>query len=252
MKTLARKNWLPLAAFAATTLVGAAPALAQNTAPPSSTRFTVDLKDATLRDALELVFQAAGNPSHIIDPAASQVRIGTVSFKDQEWRDIVRILASQNKFRLRRENGSWIVDPRPDVRAYLPSELGLPKRDLSVLTTSKADFSVQTLSSAQVGTTTGSTNGTLSRPTPVDSTNPWSIIEPVHTYAGAFALFFSGGTVVGTAEFIVPSSGIGLRNSNNNNNNTNNNGTNTNGTNGTGTGFGGTGTSGTGGVIISR
>src|SRR4028118_2066126 len=83
-----------------------------NTTPNASGRRAVALKDATLRDALELVFVAAGNPDHAVDASAANVRIGSVSFKNQEWRDVVRSLANLNKFRFYRSNNIWIVEPR--------------------------------------------------------------------------------------------------------------------------------------------
>lgn len=210
-KVIGVRTWVALTALAGTSLLSAGQsASAQEASSSSSTRFSVDLKDATLRDALELVFQAAGNPSHIIDPAASQVRIGAVSFKDQEWRDIVRTLANLNKFRFRRESGAWIVDPRSSAQR---------SRGFGTTTTTsfqirdKASFSVETRSNRQFGGGIGGAGGaggiggtgSLSKPIAIDSNNPWSIIEPLHLYAGAIALFFQGGTVVSSEAFIVPS-----------------------------------------------
>lgn len=218
------KTWAALTAFAgASVLGGVQSASAQDSSSSSSTRFSVDLKDATLRDALELVFQAAGNPPHVIDPAANQVRIGSVSFKNQEWRDIVRTLANLNKFRFRRESGTWIIDPRSSASGAqrnrpfsTTTASSFQMRDFAAEPNNagvKADFSVETRSSRQTGGQGGQggqgggtgTTQSLEKPLAVDSNNPWSIIEPVHIYAGAIALFFEGGTVATTESFIVPS-----------------------------------------------
>lgn len=214
-------TWAALTALAGTSVLnGVQSASAQEAS--SSTRFSVDLKDATLRDALELVFQAAGNPPHVIDPAASQVRIGSVSFKDQEWRDIVRTLANLNKFRFRRESGSWIIDPRSAARTSRTfsstTASSFQMRDFTAklrTAAAKTDFSVETRSSRQAGGNQGGgggggagggggSNQSLDKPAPVDSNNPWTIIEPLHIYAGAIALFFESGTVATTEAFIVP------------------------------------------------
>ncbi len=226
-KVMNIKTWVALTAFAGTAMLsGAQSASAQAASAPSSTRFSVDLKDATLRDALELVFQAAGNPSHVIDPAASQVRIGSVSFKDQEWRDIVRSLANLNKFRFRRENGLWIVDPRSTATTRntgfgLVTSSNFQMRDFAAVAKGAAPirFSVETRSSRQFGGGGGQGgqgggaggNSTLTKPIAVDSNNPWSIIEPLHIYVGAIALFFQGATEATTESFIVPSAGFSLR-----------------------------------------
>lgn len=211
-KVMTVRTWVALTALAGTSVLsGAQSVSAQQVSATSSTRFSVDLKDATLRDALELVFQAAGNPPHVIDPAANQVRIGSVSFKDQEWRDIVRTLANLNKFRFRRESGSWIIDPRVAVSgAQRPRTFGTSTSS-SFQMRDKAGFSVETRSNRQTGGQGGGGGGgggstqSLDKPAAVDSNNPWSIIEPLHIYAGTIALFFQGGTVATTESFIVPS-----------------------------------------------
>lgn len=255
-KATTTKMWIALAVLGGTTIASSPQkTMAQGTVP--SARFSVDLKDATLRDALELVFQAAGNPSHVIDPAASQVRIGSVSFKDQEWRDIVRTLANLNKFSFRRENGLWIVAPRTtsastEYSPFFDTTLtrSASMRDMNSLS-SAAKFTVEARTSRQAGRSGGNSGGngggsnsSLSKPQAVDSNNPWSIIEPLHIYAGAIALFFEGGTVITTSEFFVTpaynkfgNSGDNSGGNNGNSNSTNN--TNNSGGTGSGGGFGG-------------
>lgn len=218
-KVMNVKTWAALTVLAGAALTsGVQSASAQAASGPSSTRFSVDLKDATLRDALELVFQAAGNPSHVIDPSASQVRIGSVSFKNQEWRDIVRSLANLNKFRFRRENNLWIVDPRAATGATrtfgMTTASNFQMRALPEIQNVKPqmDFSVETRSNSQIGGQGNQGgqggiggNNTLTKPVAVDSNNPWSVLTTDHIYAGVIALFFQGGTAIGTQAFIVPS-----------------------------------------------
>jgi hypothetical protein len=84
-------------------------------------RVFVELRDASLFDALEMVYRAAGNPSHVIDPSAKAVNIGTATFQNQPWTEIVLTLARQNNFRVRNEGGTYFVSPRP-----VPTTGGFP------------------------------------------------------------------------------------------------------------------------------
>ena len=236
MMTISTKKWSLFAVCATALLTGAQhPAEAQAAAgakpTASSARFSVDIKDATLKDALDLVFMAANERSYYIDAAAKSVRVGTLSFKDQPWRDIVRTLTSLNKFRFARTNGVWVVEPR----ASNVSESAIYGTSTRA-SAKQSDFSVERRGSAQFGTGSGSggsggsgtTNVTvLPTPVVVQSNSPWTIIEPNHTYAGALALFFQGAVVFSTEEQVIPRSwsrGLSqVNNSNGNNNNGNNN-----------------------------
>ena len=247
MMTISTKKWSLFAVCATALLTGAqhpaeAQAAARAKTTASSARFSVDIKDATLMDALELVFMAANERSYSIDAAAKSVRVGTLSFKDQPWRDIVRTLTSLNKFRFARTNGVWVVEPRAS-NVSGNAIYGTSTRDSA----KQSDFSVETRGSAQQQPT-GGTTGSLPIPTAVDSNSPWTIIEPQHTYSGAIALFFRGGVVITTQEIIVPSAALSTRlggqllsrpgyvrkdpesnaGQNNNNNNQNNNNNNNN------------------------
>jgi hypothetical protein len=81
--------------------------------PAGQMRFYVELKDATLADALEMVFKAAGNPSHIIDDSARMVNIANSTFPNHDWHSIVRQLTATYNFRFsRNEAGTWVIEPR--------------------------------------------------------------------------------------------------------------------------------------------
>ena len=237
MMTLSTKKWSLFAVCATALLTGAqnpvqAQAAAGTQSTASAARFSVDIKDATLMDALQLVFMAANERSYSIDAAAKSVRVGTLSFKDQPWRDIVRTLTSLNKFRFARLNGVWVVEPRPNAASASASF------DTSTRSNAKQnDFSVATRGNAQFGTSSGSgsggsTSGTsvtvLPAPAVVQSDSPWTIIEPNHTYAGFFGFLFQGAVVIATAETIYPSRSRiielsdGIDGSNSNTNTTNN------------------------------
>ena len=229
--TISTKMWSGFVACAAVLIAGAsrpAQAAAGTNSTASSPRFSVDVKDATLMDVLQLVFIAANERNYTIDPAAKSVRVGTLSFKDQPWRDIVRTLTSLNKFRFARTNGVWVVEPRVSS-ASTNTVFSTSTR----LNAKQSDFSIDTRDNAQFGTGSGSGgSGTtyvtvLPTPVVVQSNGPWTIIEPNHTYAGALALFFQGAVVFSTEEQVIPRSwSFGLsrvNNSNGNNNNSNNN-----------------------------
>ncbi len=101
--------------------LGVAPAHAQTT-PRFS---TVEFKDTTLNSALEMIFQAANNPTHTIDPAASQVAIGSITLQNIQWDSALRALANQNNFKVSRgADGSYLVEPREPI--LQPGAGGLP------------------------------------------------------------------------------------------------------------------------------
>lgn len=81
--------------------------------PAGQLRFFVELKDATLADALEMVFKAAGNPAHIIDDSAKGVNISSSTFPNHDWASIVRQLTSTYNFKFyKNEGGTWVIEPR--------------------------------------------------------------------------------------------------------------------------------------------
>jgi hypothetical protein len=114
---------LPVAALALSALLlGARAVSAQGAAEPANPatgqpagtmRFYVELKDATLADALEMVFKAAGNPAHIIDDSAKDVNISTSTFPNHSWDSIVRQLVNTYGFKFyQNEARTWVVEPR--------------------------------------------------------------------------------------------------------------------------------------------
>ena len=67
--------------------------------PAGQMRFYVELKDATLADAMEMVFKAAGNPAHIVDDSARMVNVANSTFPNHDWHSIVRQLTSTYNFK---------------------------------------------------------------------------------------------------------------------------------------------------------
>jgi hypothetical protein len=105
------------------------PAQAQSAITPAGGgRFYVELKDATLADALEMVFKAAGNPSHLIDDSAKTVSVASITFNNVAWDSIVRQLANQNGFLVRKNaSGTTMIEPRtPPATEGAPGAPGVP------------------------------------------------------------------------------------------------------------------------------
>jgi len=77
-------------------------------------RLYVELRDATLADALEMIFKAAGNPSHIIDESAKYRTIPFQTWENKQWDEIVRVLANLYDFKYYRDqqSGTYIIEPR--------------------------------------------------------------------------------------------------------------------------------------------
>jgi hypothetical protein len=109
-----RKSLWALGAIGVLALAAGTTAQAQNAIRPAGGgRFYVELKDASLADALEMVFKAAGNPSHIIDESARTVQIGASTFPNATWDSIVLQLANQNGFLVRTNAaGTKLIEPR--------------------------------------------------------------------------------------------------------------------------------------------
>jgi hypothetical protein len=75
--------------------------------------YLIELKDISLYDSLEVIFQTAGNPSHIIDQAAKSVYVSSTTFNNTAWDAAIRQLATQNGFRVRRNtDGTYVIEPR--------------------------------------------------------------------------------------------------------------------------------------------
>ena len=208
--------------------LGVAPvAHAQTTA-----RFaTVEFKDTTLADALEMIFQAANNPAHTIDPSASEVPIGSITLQNIQWDSALRTLANQNNFKVSRgADGSYLVEPREPVlqdgmggtdggsdprsrgrfnggsSSSAPGSVpGNPFVGNRPSTRPRVNFELLPSVRASAQTTPrvggGTTREENSPPPPVP-------IRVRHIYAGGLAQLF-GGTVIPTLPFVSPGSGGG-------------------------------------------
>lgn len=112
------------AALIAATIAASAPRATAQVAPAAAVgadandpagqmRFYVDLKDATLADALEMVFKAAGNPAHIVDDSARLVNVANSTFPNHDWHSIVRQLTGIYNFKFyKNDAGTWVIEPR--------------------------------------------------------------------------------------------------------------------------------------------
>ena len=113
------------------------PALAQaqsNVTPASGGRLAVvDIKDATLKDALDLVFDSAGIKSRSIDASASFVYVPDVVRSNIAWDDLVRSLCLTYDYKFsRNRDGLYVIEPRvpvgfnPDGGEGFPGQGGFP------------------------------------------------------------------------------------------------------------------------------
>ncbi|RYG55348.1 hypothetical protein EON80_30785, partial [bacterium] len=99
------------------TLAGLSLGIAHTAQAQTAARFsTVEFKDTTLNDALEMIFQAANNPAHTIDPSASLVPIANMTLQNIQWDSALRTLANNNNFKVSRgADGSYLVEPREPI-----------------------------------------------------------------------------------------------------------------------------------------
>jgi hypothetical protein len=209
----------------------ASPAMAQTTvAPAVSGRLSVvELKDTTLADALEMIFKAAGNPSHIIDESAAQVPIPTITLTNIAWDAAVRNLSNLNNFKVsRNETGAWVVEPRAPVildgqfpgeeggmpfgpmgSSQMPSGLptnpfgsrgGSSGRSRTMVSPSiRNSTNFQTLPNTGGGRG-GRTGGTTTSQEGKD----YRIIIVRHIYAGGLAQLFTNSSTIRTEDFVSP------------------------------------------------
>ena len=90
-------------------------AMAQGTAGAGRLA-VVDIKDATLKDALDLVFDSAGIKSRSIDASASTVVVPDLVRSNIAWDDLVRSLCLTYNYRFSRNgDGLYVVEPRAPV-----------------------------------------------------------------------------------------------------------------------------------------
>lgn len=208
-------------------LAQSAPALAQSTITPGGTgRFYVELKDATLADALEMVFKASGNPAHIIDEAAKSVRIASLTLPNATSDSIIRQLANQNNFLVKKNAaGATVIEPRapvipPDAMG-MPGVPGVPGARPGIVPANPFGVSLEgaaettTLASAQFGrggnnrnnrNNRGGNNRNRRSRSEWNKNGRYRLLVVRHTYAGGVARLFTNGDVLPTEALIMPES----------------------------------------------
>ena len=214
---------LTLCAIASAMVSTALPARC-DVGPAGNGRFYVELKDASLADALEMIFKAAGNPSHIIDEAAKAVNLGAVTFNNAQWDNVVRQLVNQNNFKLyRNASGTYIVEPRVPVAATgtgpgsgqpfpgggQPFGAAAPPGPFGATVPAnpfggviRGNGEIRTVTNMQTAPDlSSSSNGTDSG----DDGKEYRLITVRHVYEGGIAILFGKATVVSTEQFVSPS-----------------------------------------------
>ena len=241
-----------------------------NVTPATGGRLAVvDIKDATLKDALDLVFDSVGIKSRSIDASAAAVVVPDLVRSNIAWDDLVRSLCLTYNYRFsRNRDGLYVIEPRvpvglnPDGSATgatpggFPGASGRPGGGVSSAPANPFGFGgapqgttnrgnrlvvpeVQTLSNAQTTPRGGRGRGGNTRGT---GTNPLLKYTPIivrHVYSGGIARLFNGGEVITTAAFVSP--GINDISGNSNTNGGNGSGVNSSGGGGFGGGIGGSG-----------
>ena len=246
------------------------PALAQaqnNVSPATGGRLAVvDIKDATLKDALDLVFDSAGIKSRSIDASASQVYVPDVVRSNIAWDDLVRSLCLTYDYKFsRNRDGLYVIEPRQPVGLVNPDGSlgqggfpvpggfsgpggigsapanpfgfgGAPQGNPRNFGNRQMVPDVQTFANSQ--TNPRGTNPRGGNTTTRNSDKPlrYKIIRVKHVYSGGIAQLFSGGNRIPTEVFVTPGDSGG-------GNNGNNNGGGLGGNNSGGGGFGGGGSS---------
>ena len=209
------------------------PAHAQATINPvGGGRFFVELKDASLADALELVFKAAGNTSYIIDDYAKDVNIAAITFNNVQWDSIIRQLANQNNFLVKRnETGTYIIEPRnppseagqderggmrgdprrpggagarPGGAGVAPGAArpGLPPNPFGAPVTG-GNFTIR--ANSQTAPVLGADAGAGGD----DEGKQYHLVLVNHVYVGGIASLFGNATVISTEQFLTPAGAMG-------------------------------------------
>jgi len=214
-------------AFLLTALSGAllgasVPAHAQTVSRFSS----VEFKDINLNDALEIIFKAANNPAHNIDPQAQLVNIGSLTLQNVAWDSALRTVANQNGYKVSRgTDGIYLVEPRvvaqkgtaggtpfgaplggPVTGGNIPSNpFGAPGGvGFNNESFEGADPTISTQINAQTPPRFGGSTDTAAG----GEVKKTQIVIVRHLYAGGIAQLF-GGTVLSTEMFVSPLSGNG-------------------------------------------
>jgi len=193
----------PILLAAAVVLAGGmtSVARAQNATPLGGGRFDIELKDAPLYEAVELIFKANGNMSYIIAEETKTYNIGAVSFPNIAWDDAIRKIASPRNFLLRRDaGGTYHVEPRP--RGGAGPAFGVPK-------TTKPPITLRT--NPQTRPTTPAAGEAADVAATGDEEDTGEVVEYYilrvnHIYSGGIAKIF-GGQSITTEAFLSPSDG---------------------------------------------
>ena len=275
------KIQLPLLAGAllGATLFTSSSVRAQNNVSPATggRLAVVDIKDATLKDALDLVFDSAGIKSRSIDASASQVFVPDVVRSNIAWDDLVRSLCLTYDYKFsRNRDGLYVIEPRqpvglfnPDGSQAFPGEGGFPGQggfpqqggfpgrgatgsapanpfgfggapqgNTRNFSRGKMVPDVQTRTNSQTTPRVGGRGGGRAT-TGRDPDKPlrYRIIRVKHVYSGGIAQLFAGGDIIPTEVFVTPGDSNSLAGGNNNNG----------GGQGSNNGFGGQGSNGGGG-----
>lgn len=206
------------------------PAHAQTTARFSS----IEFKDATLFDSLNMIFQGANVANYSIDPSAKDVQIGTITLQNIAWDSALRNLANQNGFKVSRgADGIYLVEPRePVLQNGVPGSTpfgapmvgpgfpgannGVPSNPFSAPGgvfggpgfTNQSATGFEPALSTQINAQTNPRFGGTGGATGGDDKKPQLVIVK-HIYAGGIAQLFNNSSVIGTAQFVSPDSGGG-------------------------------------------
>lgn len=191
------------------------------------TRFSsVEFKDTTLNDALEMIFKAANNPAHNIDPSAALVPVGQVTLQNIAWDSALRTLANQNGFKVSRgTDGIYIIEPRAPVAPQGGSgseggfpfgapmgrqggPMGVPSNPFGApggfrnQSTIQADPALSTQVNAQTAPRIDGGGGDTG-----NNTKKFTPIFVKHVYAGGIALLFQNAAIISTEQFVSPDTG---------------------------------------------
>ena len=217
-------------------------ASAQNNVTPATggRLAVVDIKDATLKDALDLVFDSAGIKSRSIDASANAIFVPDLVRSNIAWDDLVRSLCLTYNYRFsRNSDGLYVIEPRVPVGLVNPDgSPGTPQGGLPGSTgrggTTAAPANpfgfggaprggqtnrgnrlmvpgVETRSNLQTTPRAGGRRGGTTTARGGGSNEPvqYTIIRVRHVYSGGIAYLFEGGEIIPTAPFVSPPDGVG-------------------------------------------
>ena len=257
MKSKIQFQLLAGAILGATLFASGAAQAQNNVSPATGGRLAVvDIKDATLKDALDLVFDSAGIKSRSIDASAAQVYVPDVVRSNIAWDDLVRSLCLTYDYKFsRNRDGLYVIEPRqpvgllnPDGSSAFPGQEGFqgqggfqrqggfPSQGVGGAPANPFGFGgapqgnarnfgnrqmvpeVQTRANSQTTPRVGGRGGGRNT-TGRTSDKPlrYRIIRVKHVYSGGIAQLFSGGDIIPTEIFVTPGDSNSLGNSNGSN-----------------------------------